>query len=174
MPRDARTQKSHDKAFFPAARQKPDAAFSGTEQIVTPIDLRSARATNKPCVAAKDAGRRDPCRPDQSDAAGSYRRRDRSRLTRRATVRLSGDRSVAATRLHRCAASHLDLVVGPVRDVRVNAADARLWHPWLRIKRALRVMLQTRWSAETRSQVRVEFQRALALRSEIRRAGWFN
>ena len=56
MPRDARTQKSHDKAFFPAARQKPDAAFSGTEQIVTPIDLRSARATNKPCVAAKYAG----------------------------------------------------------------------------------------------------------------------
>jgi hypothetical protein len=140
-----------------------------------PIDLRrSARATNKPCVAAKYAGRRDPCRRDQSDAAGSYPRRDRSRLTRRATVRLSGDRSVAATRLHRCAASHLDLVVGPVRDVRVNAADARVWHPWLRIKRALRVMLQTRWSAEAWSQVRVEFQRALALRSEIRRAGWFN
>jgi len=34
-----------------------------------PIDLRSARATNKPCVAAKYAGRRDPCRRDQSDAA---------------------------------------------------------------------------------------------------------
>ena len=26
--------------------------------------------------------------------------------------------------------------------------DARLWHPWLRINRALRVMLQARWSAE--------------------------
>jgi hypothetical protein len=26
--------------------------------------------------------------------------------------------------------------------------DARLWHPWLRINRVLRVMLQTRWSAE--------------------------
>jgi hypothetical protein len=50
-------QKSHDKAFFPATRQKPDAAFSGTEQIVTtPIDLRSARATNKPCLAAKYPG----------------------------------------------------------------------------------------------------------------------
>ena len=48
--------------------------------------------------------------------------------------------------------------------------DARLWHPWLRINRALRV--QTRWSAW--SQVRVEFKRALALRSEIRRAGWLN
>jgi hypothetical protein len=53
-------------------------------------------------------------------------------------------------------------------------SDARLWHPWLRINRALRVMLQTRWSAEAWSQVRVEFQRALALRSEIRRAGWVN
>jgi hypothetical protein len=30
------------------------------------------------------------------------------------------------------------------------------------------------WSAEAWSQVRVEFRRALALRSEIRRAGWFN
>jgi hypothetical protein len=38
----------------------------------------------------------------------------------------------------------------------------------------LRVMLHTHWSAEAWSQVRVEFRRALALRSEIRRAGWFN
>jgi hypothetical protein len=49
-------------------------------------------------------------------------------------------------------------------------SDARLWHPWLRVNRVLRVMLQTRWSAE----VRVEFKKALALRSQIRRAGWFN
>jgi hypothetical protein len=35
-------------------------------------------------------------------------------------------------------------------------------------------MLHTRWSAEAWSIVRVEFRRALALRSEIRRAGWFN
>jgi len=41
----------------------------------------------------------------------------------------------------------------------MNDTDARLWHPWLRINRALRVMLQTR---------------AVALRSEIRRTGWFN
>jgi hypothetical protein len=25
--------------------------------------------------------------------------------------------------------------------------DARLWHPWLRINRALRVMLQDAWAA---------------------------
>jgi hypothetical protein len=35
-------------------------------------------------------------------------------------------------------------------------------------------MLGTRWSAEAWSQVRVEFKRVLALRREIRRAGWFN
>jgi hypothetical protein len=35
-------------------------------------------------------------------------------------------------------------------------------------------MLQTESSAEAWSEVRVEFKRALALRSEIRRAGWFN
>jgi hypothetical protein len=52
--------------------------------------------------------------------------------------------------------------------------DAPLWHPWLRVNRVLRVMLQTRWSAGAWSIIRVEFWRALALRSEIRRAGWFN
>jgi hypothetical protein len=49
--------------------------------------------------------------------------------------------------------------------------DERLWHPWLRINRVLRVMLQTRWSADAWSVVRVEFRGALALRNEIRRAG---
>jgi hypothetical protein len=36
-----------------------------------------------------------------------------------------------------------------------EVTDARLWHPWLRINRVLRVMLQTRWSAEAWSQVRL-------------------
>jgi hypothetical protein len=53
----------------------------------------------------------------------------------------------------------------------VNATDTRLWHPWLRINRVLRVMLHTRWSAEAWAEVRVEFRKALALRSQIRRAG---
>jgi hypothetical protein len=35
-------------------------------------------------------------------------------------------------------------------------------------------MMQTRWSAEAWSQVRVEFRKALALRREIQRSGWFN
>ena len=53
--------------------------------------------------------------------------------------------------------------------------DARVWHPWLRINhRLLRAMLHERWSAEAWPQVKAEFTKALALRSEIRRAGWFN
>jgi len=36
------------------------------------------------------------------------------------------------------------------------------------------LMLQTRWSAEAWPQVKAEFKKALALRSQIRRAGWFN
>jgi hypothetical protein len=35
-------------------------------------------------------------------------------------------------------------------------------------------MLHTRWSAEAWAEVRVEFKKALTLRSQIRRAGWFN
>ena len=56
----------------------------------------------------------------------------------------------------------------------MSDTDARLWHPWLRINRVLRVMLQTRWGAEASPQVKAEFEKALALRSQIRRAGWFN
>jgi len=56
----------------------------------------------------------------------------------------------------------------------VNDTDAHLWHPWLRINRVLSMMLHERWSAEAWSQIRVEFKRALALRSEIRRAGCIN
>ena len=52
--------------------------------------------------------------------------------------------------------------------------DARLWHSWLRINRVLRMMLHTRRSAEAWPQVKAEFKKALALRSQIRRAGWFN
>ena len=55
----------------------------------------------------------------------------------------------------------------------MSNTDSRLWHPRLRINRALRVTLHTRWSAQSFGSVRVEFKKALALRSEIRRAGWF-
>jgi len=69
----------------------------------------------------------------------------------------------------------LDNTLDPARaEDEVSDTDARLWHPWLRINRVLRAMLHERWSAEAWSQVRVEFRKALALKSQIRRAGWFN
>jgi hypothetical protein len=49
----------------------------------------------------------------------------------------------------------------------MSDADARLWHPWLRINRVLRVMLDTRWSAEAWPQVKAAFAKALA-RSGVR------
>jgi hypothetical protein len=58
---------------------------------------------------------------------------------------------------------------------KLNDTDLRLWHhPWLRINRLLRAMLHERWSAEAWPQVKAEFKKALALKSRIRRAGWFN
>ena len=51
--------------------------------------------------------------------------------------------------------------------------DARLWHPWLRINRVLCVMVQTRWSAEAWTVIRIEFRRTLALRARSG-AGRFN
>jgi len=35
-------------------------------------------------------------------------------------------------------------------------------------------MLHERWSAEAWPQVKAEFKNALELKSQIRRAGWFN
>ena len=51
----------------------------------------------------------------------------------------------------------------------------RRWqHPWLRINLLIRVMLGTPWAGEAWPQIKAEFKEALALRSQIRRAGWFN
>ena len=36
---------------------------------------------------------------------------------------------------------------------------ARLWHPWLRINRVLRLMLHRRWSTEDWPQVKAEFKK---------------
>jgi len=60
---------------------------------------------------------------------------------------------------------------GPARgEGEVNHSDAGLWPPWLRINRLLRAMLHERWNAEAWPPVKAEFKKALALRSEIRRA----
>jgi hypothetical protein len=55
----------------------------------------------------------------------------------------------------------------------MSESDGRLWHRWLRINRVLRVTLNTHWSAEAWSVVRVGFSRALALWNDVRRPAWF-
>jgi len=56
----------------------------------------------------------------------------------------------------------------------LDESDCCWQHPWLRVSLVIRVMLGTRWDAEAWPQVKVEFKKALALRSQIRRSGWFN
>jgi len=53
-------------------------------------------------------------------------------------------------------------------------ANTSWQHPWLRISLLIRAMLGTRWDAETWPLVKAEFTKALALKSQIRRAGSFN
>ena len=50
----------------------------------------------------------------------------------------------------------------------LNDADARLWHPWLRINRVLRATLHERRRAAAWPQVKTEFTKALALESQTR------
>jgi hypothetical protein len=53
-------------------------------------------------------------------------------------------------------------------------ADARVWHPWIRIQRVLRLMLGTRWDREAWNTIKPEVRNALAERTRIARAGRFN
>ena len=52
--------------------------------------------------------------------------------------------------------------------------NTSLWHPWLRIQHLLRDILTERWDEETWTRLRPEIRKALAERTRIRRAGWFN
>jgi hypothetical protein len=57
----------------------------------------------------------------------------------------------------------------------VSDTGARLLHPCIRINRILRAMLTERALERGGAAAgQNELKRALALRSEIRRAGWFN
>jgi hypothetical protein len=46
--------------------------------------------------------------------------------------------------------------------------------PWLRVSLVIRRMLGNDWDDETWPIVKAELPKALALRSRIRQAGWFN
>jgi hypothetical protein len=55
----------------------------------------------------------------------------------------------------------------------MSGADPRWQHPWLRIQLLLHSMLGTR-DAKTWPTIKAEMKKALEMRSEIQRAGWFN
>ena len=51
----------------------------------------------------------------------------------------------------------------------------RAWqHPWLRISLLLRALLGQRWDADAWQQIRTQIPTALAEKSRIEHAGWFN
>jgi hypothetical protein len=76
-----------------------------------------------------------------------------------------------------------DRQFSPTEDVQTRALTTsrarpegpRLWpHPWLGINRAVRSILRTRWDANTWPTTKTEMRKALEVRRQIRRAGWFN
>lgn len=54
----------------------------------------------------------------------------------------------------------------------MRPAQYRGWqHPWLRVQRALRIILTERWSAEAWRQLKPEIPKLLTTQSRIRRGG---
>src|SRR5262249_10295884 len=49
-----------------------------------------------------------------------------------------------------------------------------VWRPWVRVSRAFRPVLSARWDVTTWPITKAEMTKALELRRQIRRAGWFN
>jgi len=50
----------------------------------------------------------------------------------------------------------------------------RLWHPWLRIERLIRSILEVRRDPVTRPVLKATLTKALREGEKIRRAGWWN
>ncbi len=58
---------------------------------------------------------------------------------------------------------------------RYAAGVSRAWqHPWLRIQRLIRSILEVRRDAVTRPVMKATLTKALREREQIRRAGWMN
>jgi len=55
-----------------------------------------------------------------------------------------------------------------------RVTDTRLQHPWLRMQRLIRSILEVRRDEETRPMMKVTMTKALWEREKIRRAGWWN
>jgi hypothetical protein len=56
-----------------------------------------------------------------------------------------------------------------------HAPTDRAWqHPWLRIQRLIRAILEVRRDEATRPVMKITLRDALKEREKIRRAGWMN
>ena len=55
-----------------------------------------------------------------------------------------------------------------------RVTDTRWQHPWLRIERLIRLIVETRWDTATRPKAKAMFKRAIEERKKIRREGWWN
>ena len=56
-----------------------------------------------------------------------------------------------------------------------DSALPRAWHhPWLRIQRLIRSILEVRWDREARQVMKLTLRDALKERDKIKRAGWMN
>ncbi len=76
----------------------------------------------------------------------------------------------------------LGYAVGPRHRIRTASLTtlasplypAGMWqHPWLRLTLLLRTMLNTRWG-DAWPRIKPEIRRAVELRRQVERAGWFN
>ena len=57
---------------------------------------------------------------------------------------------------------------------RTDTGDRALWHPWLRIQRLIRSILEVHRDPVTRPVMKATLTKALKERHRIRRAGWMN
>ena len=55
-----------------------------------------------------------------------------------------------------------------------RSSSSSAWHPWLRIQRLIRSILEVRRDAVTRPVMKATLTKALREREKIRRAGWMN
>ena len=56
----------------------------------------------------------------------------------------------------------------------MNEREQTWQHPWLRLDRLIRSILEVRRDEETRPMMKVTMTKALWEREKIRRAGWWN
>ena len=60
------------------------------------------------------------------------------------------------------------------RPLAIGPDDNRFWHPWLRVERLIRSILEVRRDEVTRPVMKATLRDAIREREKIGRAGWMN